>query len=460
MPEHQMKNNGIRDFLTTNFPRLSKKRDCEDNPSQADKRGDDLLRFIHETSHAIVSVLDGPLLNDRIVETFMDAFELEGATLFLPDLLDSGPYVAKAQVGTSGPDLMGLRIQREDFLVACLRRGQCMLASDSGGVAQEDLTQIYAFSQLAELGGEVCLPFADKGRLAGFCVLGGKKNGAAFTDAELTLLSILAGYSAIAIENARLFESTKKMKISLRRSDRLASLGTLTAGLAHEIRNPLVSVHTFLQLLPERYDDEEFRTQFHALACDEIERLNMLMEELLAFAKPSEPNLRPTSLNDTVDKMLILVGSECKKKGIEIIRDFSDNMPEIVMDKEQLKQVLMNLFLNAVQAMPAGGTLEVRTVSLATGGRTDFVQIEVKDTGVGIPESAVDNLFNPFFTTKEQGTGLGLAIAYQIIREHRGFIDVESKEGCGAAFFITLPVDPRDHERRHGDRTNSERYKP
>lgn len=460
MPENLPGDNVVAGFLATTRSLFTRKRPCKNNPAIAEKRDDDLLKLIHESSQQIVSVLDGPRLNDRIVETFRNAFNLERVVLFLPELADSGPFIQKAQCGNGGPDLLNRRIQREDFLAVCLHQRQCTLAAGVGGTPSEDLTLIYALRQLAELGGEACIPFLGKGKLTGFCVVGRKKDGAPFSEADVTLLSILAGYSAVAIENARLFENVKKMKMSLRRSDRLASLGTLTAGLAHEIRNPLVSVHTFLQLLPERYDDEEFRTQFHALACDEIARLNMLMEELLAFAKPSEPNLRLTNLNETVDKMLILVGSQCKKKGIEVTRDFSDNVPDVVMDREQLKQVLMNLFLNAVQAMPAGGTLEVRTVSLASSGKTDFVQIEVKDTGVGIQEKNIGNLFNPFFTTKEQGTGLGLAIAHQIIREHRGFIDVESKEGCGASFFITLPVDPRDHERRCGDRAIIERYRP
>ena len=458
MPEDHPEHNATTSFLASALSRFTRKRpQGENDPTGVEKRDDDLLKFIHESSQQIVSVLDSPRLYDRIVETFMNAFSLERAVLFMPELFDSGPYTVKAQCGSGGPDLLSRRIYREDFLITDLQRQQSVLYAVAKDIPTLDLTQEYALRQLAELGGKACIPFLDKGRLAGFCIVGGKRNGVPFSDADVRLLSILAGYSAVAIENAHMFESMMKMKMSLRRSDRLASLGTLTAGLAHEIRNPLVSVQTFLQLLPERYEDEEFRTQFHALACDEISRLNLLMEELLAFARPSEPNLRLTSLNDTIDKMLMLVGSECKKKGIEIIKDFSDNISEVVMDREQLKQVLMNLFLNAIQAMPAGGSLEVRTVSLVSSGKSDFVQIEVKDTGVGIPEKDIDSLFTPFFTTKEQGTGLGLAIAHQIIREHRGFIDVESKEGGGAAFFVTLPVDPRNYERRRGDRANSER---
>lgn len=437
-------------------PWLMKKMRKHDPPAVGE--GDDrLLKFIQENSQGIVSILDQPRLHDCIVETFMTAFGLERAMLFLPEMFDSGPYAMKAQCGNGGPDLLRCRIQREDFLVTALRQKQYVLVADRQPASGDDLAITYAMKRMAEMGGNACIPFMEKSDLTGFCLVGRKKDGTPFSEAEIRTLSILAGYAAVAIENARLFDSVKKMKMSLRRSDRLASLGTLTAGLAHEIRNPLVSVHTFLQLLPERYEDDEFRTQFHELACDELERLNMLMEELLAFARPSDPNLRLTSLNDIVDKMLMLVGSESKKKGIEIIREFSDNIPEVIMDREQIKQVLMNVFLNAVQAMPGGGTLEIRTMPLAENGQPDFVQIEVKDTGVGIAEKDIDSLFNPFFTTKEQGTGLGLAIAHQIVREHRGFIDVDSKEGYGTTFFITLPVDPRIHERRRSSRTESER---
>jgi signal transduction histidine kinase len=244
----------------------------------------------------------------------------------------------------------------------------------------------------------------------------------------------------------RLMQREKELKESqntLRRADRLSSLGLLTAGLAHEIRNPLVAIRTFTQLLPERYDDAEFREGFQGLALKEVDRICGLINDLLSFARPSRPNVAEESINDVIDGIARILETEAKEKGVEITKDFALNLPRVWIDREQMKQVFMNLILNAIQAMGEGGSLFISTRLTSrndTGNSGQFVQVEVRDTGVGIPPENIDHIFDPFFTSKEEGSGLGLSISHQIVQEHGGYVTVESKVGVGTTFLINLPI--------------------
>lgn len=244
----------------------------------------------------------------------------------------------------------------------------------------------------------------------------------------------------------RLLQREKELKDSqaiLRRTDRLSSLGLLTAGLAHEIRNPLVAIRTFTQLLPERYEDAEFREGFQGLALKEVDRICGLINDLLSFARPSKPNVAPENINDVVDNIARILETQAKERGMAISREFSDSLPKVWIDREQMKQVFMNLILNAIQAMRDGGSIVLST-RLSAKNETEltreYVQIEVRDNGVGIPPQDLEQIFDPFFTSKDEGSGLGLAVSHQIVQEHGGFVTVNSTVGKGTSFFVHVPV--------------------
>jgi signal transduction histidine kinase len=255
----------------------------------------------------------------------------------------------------------------------------------------------------------------------------------------------------------RLMQRERELKQSqdtLRRADRLSSLGLLTAGLAHEIRNPLVAIRTFTQLLPERYDDPEFREGFQGLALKEVDRICGLITDLLSFARPSKPNVAPVDVSEVVDNIARILESQAKEKGIAIERKFGENLPKAWIDREQMKQVFMNLILNAIQAMKGPGTVTLISRAVSKNGTqpaAEFVQVEVKDTGIGIPEANLQHIFDPFFTSKDEGSGLGLAVSYQIVQEHGGFVTVESTVGAGTSFFVHVPVGKPMRPVSHGD---------
>jgi signal transduction histidine kinase len=236
----------------------------------------------------------------------------------------------------------------------------------------------------------------------------------------------------------------------------LASLGTLTAGLAHEIRNPLVAIKTLTQLLPDRLDDEEFRDQFLKIASGEVDRISLLVNELLNFARPSDPKLEPENMNTILDGMILLVSTETKKKQITVFKSYASELPLIQIDPEQIKQVFLNILLNAISATSENGQIIVKTRSFTKPGGEPYIQIEFTDTGCGIPEEHLEDIFNPFFTTKTSGSGLGLSISNQIVQDYSGYIDVESQLGKGSSFFINLPVKQDRSGRQKRDLKNSQ----
>jgi len=258
-----------------------------------------------------------------------------------------------------------------------------------------------------------------------------------FLEEERSLINMVAREIAILIERCEAEETKAKLQEQLRHADRLATLGQLAAGVAHEINEPLANILGFAQLarkasqLPKQSADDLEKIVKNCLFAREI------IHELLTFARQMTPEMTRVKLNQVVTGGLYFLESRCAKAGIEVIRTLDPHMPEILADSSQLQQVVVNLVVNAVQAMPNGGKLAIET--RATG---DHVLLIVRDTGSGMPEAVLKNLFTPFFTTKDidQGTGLGLAVVHGIISSHGGTIRVESKVGKGTRFEIQLPV--------------------
>ncbi len=243
----------------------------------------------------------------------------------------------------------------------------------------------------------------------------------------------------------------KRLEMQIRRSDRLASLGTLSAGMAHEIKNPLVSIKTFAQLLPERYQDSDFRETFFSLIGHEVDRIDSLVNQLLRFARPAKPLLKPMHVHEVLEKALLLVGHRLYQKDVKLIRSWHADVDTIRADADQIEQVFLNFFINALDAMKSGGSLTVSTevgttdawpAALPTqvGNVQEILRITVQDDGSGIRPEDVPHVFDPFFTTKDYGTGLGLSVVHGIVQEHGGQIEVESELERGTSFHILLPL--------------------
>jgi signal transduction histidine kinase len=237
----------------------------------------------------------------------------------------------------------------------------------------------------------------------------------------------------------------RELEENLQQLDRLANIGTLSASMAHEIRNALVAGKTFMDLLLEKHQD----TELVGIVRREISRIDAIVSRMLKFTGAGRPMFSPVHLHEVLEHSLRLVRPQMESQSIALERSFTAPADRIKGDEYELQQAFVNLLLNALEAMGPGGTLTVRTEGASQSGpelalretaEPPHLRISIRDTGAGIPAEAQTRLFEPFFTTKPGGTGLGLAITQRIIQEHRGAISVESQPGKGTVFQIALPL--------------------
>jgi PAS domain S-box-containing protein len=248
----------------------------------------------------------------------------------------------------------------------------------------------------------------------------------------------------------------RELEQRLRRADRLAAVGRMAATVAHEIKNPLVALKTFVDMVPRRAKDPAFIARFRDIVPKEVDRVNAIMEDLLDLSRPPRLSPRPLHVEEVIRRCIALHEHQAAERGITLVEELAPDLAQVRADPEYLLRALGNLTINAIQAMSAGGTLTVRsgnrepwqptptTKTLqgdlgAANATQPFVWISVTDTGTGMTPEQLDSLFTPFFTTKEKGTGLGLALTHKIIEEHQGYLHVESQFGVGSTFTILLP---------------------
>ncbi len=323
-----------------------------------------------------------------------------------------------------------------------------------------------AAATLGPLKSAVLLPVkADDGEIIGLICVADDRVRDAFTPEEIALLETVAAQIGVAIANSRIYSRMKER-------DRLAALGAMAAGLAHEVKNPLGAIKGAAQLLEEVAQapsvDPSQEHEFIGIILEEVDRLNRVVGSFLDYARPHAGNPVPLDINAAVRRTVQILSSQ-KVEPIDLELDLTEGVPRARIDPEKFRQVLMNLVQNAIQAMDGRGKVTVSTaarrMTRGTWGRmsardddgpasersvrasrpdddAEFVEVSVRDTGPGISQKVLKNLFIPFFTTKEQGTGLGLAISQSIVQNAGGTIDVQTQSGAGTTFTILLPVAP------------------
>lgn len=249
----------------------------------------------------------------------------------------------------------------------------------------------------------------------------------------LAVLFLRRGLRAREQEGQRLRCQLAEAEDALRRADRLAALGALSAGLAHEIRNPLVAIRTFFQLAPRRLEDEEFLRSFLPIAADEVDRVNDLLDHWLVQAREPREGRGPVSLPNLLSALVTLLRPELRRREVSCDLDLPSSLPEIPGDADALRQCFLNLLRNAVEVSPPGSHVRV-SATVEEGS----VQVGIEDSGPGVPNELRTSIFAPGFTTREDGNGLGLAIVARIVAEHAGQVRVEDAEH-GARFEVVLP---------------------
>ena len=373
---------------------------------------------------------------------------------------EKGQLLCKVAVGVEKEKIQNLTLpyDREDNMVSrAMMEKRPFIVEDASRDPRVNLGLI----SFLDVKSFAVAPLLSRDKVLGGIAADNLVSQSLISEKKLQSFMIFANQAALALENALMYEELKafsghledrvrrasakleETQRQLFQSEKLAALGKLSAGIAHEIRNPLTSIKILIHSLVDEQATENSREKDLAVIETEIERVNKIIKQFLDFARPRPPSLELTDVRTILDETLALLLYEMEAQRISPEKHYAPDLPPVPMDREQMKQVFLNLMLNAIPAMENGGTLRVAALRAppapGKGGRST-AEIAVEDTGPGIAEDLRNKIFEPFFSTKEEGIGLGLPIAQRIVEEHGGEIRVESKAGVGKTFIISLPL--------------------
>lgn len=400
----------------------------------------DLERMVESLRARLAHILETGGLVESLVAGFEQSRRITHAAIYLVDEELLG-YALAGHVGPAPVDRIEIaparplldRLHRDSTLVQETLEAE-LEGHRQAGEDREAETVYEIVQTLEAMNASLCLPIqGEDEKLYGLLTLRDDRLRDAFSPEEIKLLGGLSTQAAIAVENSQLYERLKER-------DRLAALGEMAAGLAHEIRNPLGSIKASAQFLEDSPSGLNGR-EFTDIIVEEVDRLNRVVSSFLDYARPSTGHPTPTNVNDAIRRTMQLVTAEATASTVRWSLDLDDSLAPVSIDVEKLRQVLINLVRNAVQAMDKGGELTVRSrQTIGADSAPEAIEILVEDTGPGIAPRVKSTLFVPFVTTKDRGTGLGLAISQRIVSEAGGRIEARSKSGVGTTFVVKLPV--------------------
>ncbi|HUN66803.1 MAG TPA: ATP-binding protein [Bacteroidota bacterium] len=391
-----------------------------------------------EILHALNSIVGLNQLLENFTAKVREIFRASAVYLILFEPI-TRQYLGKMARGNGGELLGDFSFAHTDNLIRWLNVNRSPL-----DLQREKSVVDYLLPRerdlLGRAGIRLCIPLIVGNRLTGTLLLAGRDDGSDYTRADLDALTMLTSQSALAIENATMYEFQEDKLKKLFHADKLTTVGELAAGAAHEIRNPLTSIRSTVQYLG-REIAENRKDLIEGIIC-EVDRIDQVIAGLLSFSRTSELKSEVLNIQEVLDQVLLLLDSEMRRHRIGVTRRYLTASARISGDPAQLKQVFVNILMNSIQAMPSGGEIQVSTGNEREAQRGAMVRVEIADTGPGIPEENIPRAFQPFFTTKEEGTGLGLSIAYGIVKKHRGDIEIfnmNRKGEQGTLVRIRLP---------------------
>ena len=389
--------------------------------------------FLKELEDSLNLIEDLDKIGENFLGRIKEILPVERLILLLYDQ-DTGKFRVNNQFGYSLDELKDVFFFRNEALIKWLKINKThVYLKEKPGVLAYLSERERAILKKNEV--ELCFPLVSMNRLIGIIFIGAKQDRTTYSHHELTLIATLTPQTGIALENAVLYKEQRERFRRMSRADKLATIGELAAGAAHEIRNPLTAIKSTLQYLAGKIEGQKENTLVKN-ALNETERIDEILSALLSFSRPSEIKKESEDLIKIIDESLELISFQSRKMKVEITFSYPQAPVIITFDKSQLKQLFLNLFLNSIQSMPDGGELKIEIQRLPE----EKILISISDTGEGIPEENLDKIFDPFFTTKKGGTGLGLSICYGIIQSHKGDIEIKNNPGQGTTAFIRIPV--------------------
>lgn len=415
------------------------------------QKKEDIKTILNRLSDSISKMLDIDKVGDTILSTLRETLRLESGAIILVEQ-DEKSYSVFNSFNIKSTSI---KYDRENIFIRYLADHKAIINLEDERVKEGLPVDIS--STLAELNAVICISLFLDQQLIGALTFGKKKSDEDFTQEEIDYFPTVAGQVAIALHNARTMDTLKKNQIEFAQQSKMAALGILSAGISHEVKNPLNSIKLAVETLMfnkkrgiyEKLTKAQYETEVNESIeriLDNVERANGVITRLSQFAKkPKEMVVAPIQVEEMVESALSLLASEMRHGNIAIQRNYAPNLPMVMADFHAIEEVFVNLFTNARHAMKDHGTLTVTAFQ-----RDAEVEVAVKDTGEGIPQENLEKIFDPFFTTKDtsrasepgtiKGTGLGLHLARQILKRFGGNLTVESEVGQGTTFHIFLPI--------------------
>ena len=389
---------------------------------------------IRQSSIALASTLDPQQLLKNLFDIIQSSIRPEFLVAYLRDE-DRGTFHVMLRDDEDGEERPSL-IEPGHPLVTMLGRKGALLFRES----EHERDARDAIAALSAMRAECACPVIHEAQLLAILVLGPKLSGDAFYAQDIDLLTTLAGNVAVAIKNAELYQRVALLEEQRRRTERVAESGALTAGIAHEIKNPLVAIRTFAELLPERYEDEEFRSQFGRVMMTEIARIDKLIDRLRGLGPAQNYDLAPLDVRLPLDEVLSLLSAKFEQLGIRVVKSIEVGSTVVNGRVDDLKQLFLNLLINASEEMASGGEIRITTSRRDSLG-VHTVVVDILDEGTGIAEEIEDRLFQPFMSTKHGSSGLGLWLSRRIADTHNATIrGINRKDRKGALFTVEFPA--------------------
>lgn len=396
-------------------------------------------RAFQDLGRSLALIVDRDAIESSVAARIRELFDPDRLVILQPDP-EGASFVPTFAVGLTPEALAGASVASRGKLARWLSVNETslVLAQQLGVFEYLDINEKELLTRLRL---DVCVPMIHLNRLTGILLLGGDRKGWSPSRAEVEMLDLFAAQASLAFENAALYRAQSERLDRLHRAERLAAVGQLAAGLAHEIRNPLTAIRSTMQYLLKGLSPEEPRHQLIEELLSEVDRINSTVGGLLSLSRSGELRLAEIDLLAPLTASLHLVQARADEQKVILESSFGREPLRVLADAGQLKQVFLNLLLNALQSMPDGGQIMLTAGPWGSpSGTGRWGQVRIADTGPGIPAEELRKVFDPFFTTKRDGTGLGLAICHGIIEQHQGEIRLESETGRGTTALVRLPL--------------------
>jgi signal transduction histidine kinase len=412
------------------------------NRRRSGRNSRDTRRIIQDFNRSITLIADIDALIPSIVDRINEIFGTDRVIL-LHTYPDSNVFSLAFSLGYDPKTLTGVHLTQRDRLAKWLLTNETALVveKDQGVMSYLSATER---EMLERLDVRVCVPMLALNRLTGMMLLSTTQKEWIMSEEDINLLLMLLTQASIAFESAYLSQFQRDRMRWLYRAERLATVGQLAASVAHEIRNPLTAIRSTIQYLLREFDDSNPKRELAQGVIAEVDRIDRIVDGLLSLTRRAEFNPSKISLAPLIGQTLLLIRTQAQEQSIEILCEEPPQETYVMADAGQLKQLALNLLMNAMQAMPNGGRLQislnVRSQPIGLPGEKERAVISITDTGCGIPPETLDRVFDPFFTTKPGGTGLGLSTCYAIAKQHNGDIEISSPKNEGTTVNVRLPL--------------------